>query len=313
MILAFRKYFTVSLLIIFIAFSSLVFTSCDRKNGSINSSGGVAGKEWNMPELIETNDAGDADSPQIVVDWHGNAIAVWIQDDGTRKTICSNRYTYGIGWGTTELIKAETVEWANFLQVGGVEPNGNAVAVWHQDDVAGITSIWSNRYIADTGTWGTARRIGWDTAEITETKDTGDRRFCMTAANSNGNAITVWRLDDGTGNISIWSSYYTFSTDTWEAAEPIETSVTGVSHCAQVAIGPDGNAVAVWTRNNGTRGNIWSNRYTIGTGWGTAEMIEADNGDALDPQVDVGLDGNAIAVWIQYDGTRYNVWSSRFD
>ncbi|MBN2320079.1 MAG: hypothetical protein JXR49_13425, partial [Acidobacteria bacterium] len=47
--------------------------------------------------------------------------------------------------------------------------------------------------------------------------------------------------------------------------------------------------------------------------WGTAELIEADNaGDAYGPKIAVDGAGNAIAVWYQNDGIRFNIWTNRF-
>jgi hypothetical protein len=48
--------------------------------------------------------------------------------------------------------------------------------------------------------------------------------------------------------------------------------------------------------------------------WGTAELIETDNaGDAYNPQIAFDASGNAIAVWNQTDGTRYNIWANYFE
>ena len=48
--------------------------------------------------------------------------------------------------------------------------------------------------------------------------------------------------------------------------------------------------------------------------WGTAALIESDNaGNALTPQITFGASGNALAVWYQSDGTRYNIWANRFE
>jgi len=42
-----------------------------------------------------------------------------------------------------------------------------------------------------------------------------------------------------------------------------------------------GNAIAVWGQSDGTRNNVWANRYVAGSGWGTAVLLENDNaGDA---------------------------------
>ena len=93
----------------------------------------------------------------------------------------------------------------------------------------------------------------------------------------------------------------------------IETDNAGNAFDPQVAIDTNGNALSVWRQSDGTRYNIWANRYTAGTGWGTAALIETDNaGDASSPQVAIDTNGNALAVWQQYDGTRYNIWANRY-
>ncbi|MAZ06230.1 MAG: hypothetical protein CME81_07485, partial [Halomonas sp.] len=47
---------------------------------------------WGSAALIETNNDGDADSPQIAIDSSGNALVVWRQYDGTRTNIWANRF-----------------------------------------------------------------------------------------------------------------------------------------------------------------------------------------------------------------------------
>ena len=69
----------------------------------------------------------------------------------------------------------------------------------------------------------------------------------------------------------------------------------------------------MWAQFDGTRNNIWANRYTAGTGWGTAALIETNNaGSADSPQVAINANGNALAVWRQSDGTRDNIWANRY-
>ena len=47
---------------------------------------------WQLPQLIETDNAGDAASPQVAVDAAGNALAVWYQSDGIHFNIWANRF-----------------------------------------------------------------------------------------------------------------------------------------------------------------------------------------------------------------------------
>jgi hypothetical protein len=251
---------------------------------------------WGMAELIET-DARSAGGPQLAVDPNGNAVAVWLQHDGTRYNIWSNRYVAGTGWGTAELIETDNSGDAVYPQVA-VDPSGNGAAVWEQHDGTRY-NIWSNRYVAGTG---------WGTAELVETDNTGDAGRPQVAVDPNRNAVAVWRQSDGTYN--IWSNLYVAGTG-WGTAELIETNA-GHADYPQVAVDTSGNAAAVWEQHDGTRSNIWSNRYVAGTGWGTAELIEMDAGFASSPQVAVDPNGNAVAVWYQDDGTRYNIWSNRY-
>ena len=47
--------------------------------------------------------------------------------------------------------------------------------------------------------------------------------------------------------------------------------------------------------------------------WGMATLIETDNaGGATRPQIAVDASGNALAVWQQSDGTRFNIWANTF-
>ena len=99
----------------------------------------------------------------------------------------------------------------------------------------------------------------------------------------------------------------------WGMAELIETDTEGSAYVPEVSVDPFGNAVAVWQVFDGIHSNIWSNRYTAGVGWGTAELIMINNaGQAGFPQVSVDYSGNAVAVWVQSDGIHSNMWSNRY-
>ena len=270
------------------------------KKAEKDNDGSFPEKSWGTAELIETDNAGDAELPQVTIDTDGNAIAVWYQSDGTRYNIWSNRYVVGTGWGIAELIEADNAGHAYGPQVA-IDRDGNAIAVWSQSDGT-RENILSNRYVMGTG---------WGTAELIETDNAGAWRPQI-AIDRDGNAVAIWYQDDGT-RYNIWANRYAVGTG-WGTEEPIETDNAGNAIVPQVAIDTDGNAVAVWYQFDGTRYNIWANRYVKGTGWGTAELIETDNaGDAELPQVTIDTDDNAIAVWHQFDGTRDNIWANRYE
>ncbi|MCP5101328.1 MAG: Ig-like domain-containing protein, partial [Chloroflexi bacterium] len=253
----------------------------------------VAGTGWNntAAEMIEIDDLGNAFSPQIAFDGSGNAIAVWHQYDGNRYNIWANRYVAGTDWDDTA---AEMIE----IDAGGAsspqiafDGSGNAMAVWYQHDGT-HDSIWANRYVAGTG---------WDdtAAEMIENDNVGNAEYPQIAVDGSGNTMAVWHQYDGT-RFNIWANRYVAGTG-WDntAAEMIENDDAGDASYPQIAFDGSGNAIAVWDQYDGTRHNIWANRYVAGTGWNNtaAEMIENTNeGNAFSPQIAFDGSGNAIAV-----------------
>jgi hypothetical protein len=298
-----------------------------------------AAMTWGTAERVSSY----GNAPEVAVDPAGNAVAVWSDPGG----LFSCRYTPTDGWGEvawigpgaegnaavvmdadsnalavwsfswveTDIVSRKSKasgEWdpQQTINDGGGEAfdpqismgaDGSAVAVWQQSDGTRY-GIWSNRY---------TRLDGWRTyAEPTETS-TGDATNPQVAVDAQGNAIAVWVRSSGT-RLDIWSNRYTPSNG-WGSAGRIETEDEGDARNPQVAVDAQGNTVAVWEQSEGTRLDVWSNRYTPSNGWGSAGRIETeDEGDASSPQVAVDAKGNAIAVWEQFDGARYGIWSNRY-
>jgi hypothetical protein len=76
-----------------------------------------------------------------------------------------------------------------------------------------------------------------------------------------GNAVAVWQQDNGTGTrTNIWASRFVPATG-WGTATLVETDNAGDALVPQVAVDGSGNAVAVWYQSDGTRSNIWANRF----------------------------------------------------
>ncbi|MDH3623487.1 MAG: hypothetical protein OEQ49_06400 [Myxococcales bacterium] len=284
----------------------LVWTQWDGMRWDIWANRFTPSAGWGVAERIGTDNGGG--SPQVAVDPNGNAVAVWTYQDtlGMRADIWANRFTPSAGWGVAERIETDNLRYAAGPQVA-VDPNGNAVAVWDQRDPMRF-DIWANRFTPSAG-WGVAERI--------ETDNAGDASNPQVAVDPNGNAVAVWHQGDPV-RFDIWANRFTPSAG-WGVAERIETDNAGGGGSPQVAVDPNGNAVAVWTQGDGeplrsaTRFHIWANRFTPSAGWGVAERIETDNlNNAFSPQVALDPNGNAVAVWQQWDGMRFDIWANRF-
>ncbi len=261
----------------------------------------TAGTGWGTAALIETDNGGNASVPQIAIGAGGHALAVWMHSDGMRDNIWANRYTAGTGWGTAGPI--ETGDGRAADPRIAIDGNGNALAVWLQHDGTRY-SIFANRYAEGTG---------WGTAALIETGNAGNASEPQIAIDASGNALAVWaQYDGGTRTANIWANRYAAGTG-WGTAAMVETGNIGPAFAPQVAFDAGGSALAVWSKFDGTRTNIWASRYTAGTGWGAAALIETDNaGSANKPQIAIDANGNALAVWQQSDGEADSVWANRY-
>ncbi len=127
------------------------------------------------------------------------------------------------------------------------------------------------------------------------------------AVDPHGAIMAVWVQADSV-TTHIYANRYVPGSG-WGTAALLEASDLPADN-PQIAADSNGNFIAVWIGawkvSNGTRYGVHANRYTAGTGWGTASIVWVDvtkdyitaDGDlkiATDPK------GDAMAVWSVYD------------
>ena len=265
----------------------------------------IAGSGWQTDAPLQT-EPGDAQEQQIAFDKDGNAMAIWEQKTSATYDIWARRYIPGAGWNQPEPLET-AAEQAGSPQVAW-DAAGNAIAIWQQATPnSGPHSIWSNRFDANLG-WA----IDGTLVEHIELAPGGVPQLAVDPA---GNAIAVWQqLDLSRAATDIWANRFVAGTG-WGNEGQIEIQKKGNANHAQVAVDASGNAIAVWMENDGTRPNIWTNRYIPGSGWGTAQLLEHEDGYAGDPQIAIDADGNAFAIWQQstLDNLRADVYVARFE
>jgi len=266
---------------------------------------------WGVAEWLEELGTGTASQPQIAVDGQLNALSVWryadFREEPNPTFLYANRYTRKDLWGDPVQIddgsgSAENPKLA-------ADDAGHGFAIWERRTGSGTSSnIWTNRCDTD-GVWGTA--------ELLQNGEVTPAGRASLAADPAGNAIAVWAQDDliTLGAQVVWAIRYD-SVAGWGAAASIDNGVpTGGQLVINTAVGMDdaGRAIAIWSRQTVGGNVIWANRFTPGSGWGTAELIKADTEtSAVGARLDVGPSGDAFAVWVQKEGTRDDIWGARF-
>ncbi|HLU07932.1 MAG TPA: Ig-like domain-containing protein [Woeseiaceae bacterium] len=185
---------------------------------------------------------------------------------------------------------------ANGVEVA-FDADGNALALWQQAG-AGGTGIWWNYYTAGTG-WGTA----------TELETYGANEFAgspQVGFHGDGEAVAVWTLEDSVLDIaSVRGSRYVPGAG-WEPPDFIEDETGNVFGAVDLAVSASGMAAATWVQDDGGQMNVWANRYSAGSGWGDAEIID-DTDDVVDyPRVAINHDGSILVVWQVRDPGNFN-------
>ncbi len=267
----------------------------------------LPGSGWQLEEKINST-FGTVLSPRVVADGDGNALAVWTYSDGN-VSVYSSRYTPAGGWEPEELIESgDGVAYGPEIAMDG---QGNAIAIWSQDDGDDF-SIYANRYIVGEG---------WQQEELIESGSGTTRHDDLSVyldidMDSAGNAIAVWSQEDEDGVFSIYANHYSL-VEGWGDERIIDTGSETAKSVA-VDIDPEGNAFVVWQQEDESVtvfpavSSIYSNRYVVLTGWETGQLIESGEENAIHPDIQTDLNGNAIAVWIQGDSTG-SVYSNRYD
>ena len=152
-----------------------------------------------------------------------------------------------------------------------------------------------------------ADSIGWGIAAPIDV-DPINAYDVSVAASPAGVAFAAW-LQVGASGSDVWAARFVPGSG-WGTATVIETGTRGAGNL-QVAADRLGNAVVVWEQFDGTRVNIYANRFDAAVGWGQAQLVESDNtGPAYFPSVAADAVGNFVAVWQQSDGTRFNAWAN---
>jgi hypothetical protein len=257
---------------------------------------------WGVAQRIDGNNPNRGSGPHLAINPNGSAVAVWGQTDDTRPHIWSNHYTPNGGWGSAGPVEDNDAGPAGGPKVA-TEPNGDALAVWVQDDGGEFNVIWANRYTFNSG-WGAPVRI-----DANDPSNAGNPQVAVDPA---GNALAIWSQVDSPS--PVWSNRYT-PAEGWGTAETIPIDVVSLPKSPQLDIDPNGNALALWAQDGGAGVDaIWWARYTPAGGWGIAERLRTDNaGRALSPSVGIDSSGRALLVWYQDVSPNRNIWSNPFE
>jgi hypothetical protein len=297
-----------------LALLTLAISGCSSGTSDAVTKSEAAGWGTAAPLTALTVTSGVALLSEVRVDATGHAIAVWQQerivgatttDIEFEFTLWANRFVPETGWGPAGLLDTDERTGTLYYPVSpqvAVAPDGDAVAVWHNLDGT-RDDVWASRFVPDTG---------WGPATLLETDNAGSARDTDVAVDARGHAVAVWSQSDGTRS-HVWANHYMPGTG-WDTAIRLDTNDSVDQYSPLIAMNPAGDAIVVWPQFDGTRWELWANRFVAGNGWGAATGLgTADPGQQMrDSALSINDHGDAMVVWPQSNGTGWNLWARRF-
>jgi len=258
---------------------------------------------WGVDQIIYSTSGSNTVIGEVWVDMNsqGNALAVWWEYGYGMQSIKAMSYAPGEEPGEADLI-AESVDDLTQIQVS-LNDQGSAIVVWEQGTDMAIYNVYASTLDTING-WNEPHKIneGNDVAAIPKV-----------AMDDEGRALAVWTQRGDGVSMNTYSNNFDPVTG-WGTPRSIQSG-TSSSSIPDVAMDGDGNAIAVWSQVSLEHAALFANRYSPGTGWGSAEQVNDDTmGYIIDTQVVLDDDGNALAVFKndsmpQIHSVRYDVGS----
>lgn len=271
----------------------------DGLSSKINVKLRTFGGSWS--EVITISDPWvNSFNAKVTIDNIGNAVVIWESYDTENISIQAVRRTYFGVWGNPETISTRT-DYAFQPDVVS-SSNGNVVAIWtaydgvhlYTESASLVNGFWTDpEYLSDSFF------------------DAINPQITISAS---GDALAVWSGFDGS-NFTIQASIK-FADNDWSPSMVLSAPGQD-AYYPQAAMDAAGNAVAVWSRNNGSNFVIQGSSLYINYSasshsifWTDPTDLSGLSEDAANPRVAVDPSGNAAAVWTRLNGANFVLQAS---
>jgi hypothetical protein len=229
---------------------------------------------------------GNAANQDVAVDSAGNALAVW---STTSDVFSAFRPAGGAFQAPLPVSQIGPGESAGLPKVV-FDGHGGAVAVWQFHD--GIEPRVQAAFRPADGVFGGRQTISLAGHGATSSD---------VAVDAEGNAIAMWVRSDGTNNrieaaVRPAGGSFSMGAPISEAGEAADTP-------PHAAFDPQGNALVVWGRSDGTNRRAQASFRPTGGDFQPADTLSAAGRTVGTPEVAFGPNGDAMVVWMQHPAT----------
>jgi len=253
-----------------------------------------------LPDPVSLG-TGDVMTPSVAMDLYGDAIAAWLQSDGSHYHVWVCRYTPISGWGSRIQLDSNLTEEAR-NPVVAMDPSGNAVVAWQQS-----TNLDLGPYSVKACLYGVGS--GW--SDVQDLHPGFDARNPAVAMSSAGARVFWDSASDATSHVQICTRGYTKSQG-WSDAHPL-SGPTVNSHFAAAAMDAAGNCIVTWGQAvRDASYAVMATRYSTSSGWATPASFEHGLSHTSLPVISMNPSGTAAIAWSQLDESSSNIYAVRY-
>lgn len=239
--------------------------------------------------------------PLVVVGDGGDALCTWQHMDGTGfYEVWCCVYEAGVGWSVPSVM-GSNANTNHYSPRAAIDGDGNGVVVWIRS--GGMEDgIYSRFYDASTG-WGENVTVSTDSY--------GDVYLPDVAMDSDGDALCIFARDNGDDD-DVRGTVRNPGGG-WLPSEQLTKEGLGNIQGSRVVIGDDGNGMALWCQDDGSKVSLWSARYVAPDETPPDVTIESPDDGAAIHSVTVVVSGqtepgaylvvNGIVVAVEGDGS----------
>lgn len=119
------------------------------------------------------------------------------------------------------------------------------------------------------------------------------------AVAADGDAAYAWTNDNGSGNTRV--QMRTRTSGTYGPVQTLSDPTNGALQ-PDVAVNANGDAVFVWTRYDGTHFRVQTSFLSVGGVLSPVQTLSNSGRNALEPEVAIDSEGDAVYVWRRTDG-----------
>lgn len=245
-------------------------------------------EEWSQPTTLSLTGQ-NAASPQIAVDSHGNAIAVWYRFDGKHLVIQASTKSVNGNWQSVPDNLSSSDQDASNPQIA-IDCFGNATVIWEQFNGNHWAIYASSKPV----------NSHWQSTPSLLSLIGQNASAPQVAYDSFGNATAVWQSSDGYHSI-IQASTKALDGN-WQALPEKISSQGWNAKNPQILIDSFKTATVVWQASDGEHETIQAASRLFPDKWQLPETLCSPAISNSSPKMGVDSFGNLTVVWNQYNG-----------